>query len=277
MSELKPLKLELIVEDVEIVLSTLEAIAEIPRFEDVESTPDDAFLGPAWIYDEIEYNRLWSELAGPLKRLRVVLNDGEVELIDCRQRVREILHELWKWVCRYESKPEYRLGGLSIHDSDFGICDDCSAAEPAILYDTRRLYERLRAIRSESEFSETVSRTHRPNGGQGEPTKAIGNPNGVDEPPALDATQTTMDGLRGRTMRLFRFIVGRPHKTRYEELRDESDVFTKVEITDDGIKTGIKDLVRDLDAINAPFIVEWSHADRWVKLVNKPQLNQGLD
>jgi len=172
MSELIPLNLDLIVDDVGIVLSALEAIAAIPKYEDVKSNAVvDDFFGPEWKYHEIQYDLLWTKLAGPLKRLRVSLNAGDVELIDCRQSVREVLHELWKWVCMFQPKLEYRLGGLSLHDFDFGLCDDCSAAEPAILYDARRLSERLRGVGSETAFSETVNRTHRSDGEQGEPPK----------------------------------------------------------------------------------------------------------
>ncbi|MBI2477227.1 MAG: hypothetical protein HYV60_00810 [Planctomycetia bacterium] len=160
MSELKPLKLELIVENVGIVLSTLEAIAEIPRFEDVKSKPVvDDFFGPDWVYHEIQYNLLWEKLDGPLNRLRISLNAGDVELIDCRQPVREILYELWKWVCRFQPKLEYRLGGLNIDDFGFGICDECSAAEPEILEHTRRLSNRLRKAGTEAGFIATDDAT----------------------------------------------------------------------------------------------------------------------
>lgn len=68
----------------------------------------------------------------------------------------------------------------------------------------------------------------------------------------------TMDGLSGRSLRFFRFLIYRPCKVYFEELRDESTVFTKPDITDAGIATGIKDLIRDLATIEAPYLVEWS-------------------
>ena len=82
----------------------------------------------------------------------------------------------------------------------------------------------------------------------------------------------TRDGLSGRTLRLFDVLVGKPDKTYYEELRDDSTVFTKADISDSGIATGIKDLIRDLQSIEAPYIVEWSKGDKWVRLDEKPRV-----
>lgn len=89
--------------------------------------------------------------------------------------------------------------------------------------------------------------------------------------PTIDVVRLTMDGLGGRSLRFFKFIVGRSYKTYFEELRDESTVFTKADISDAGIETGIKDLIRDLSSIEAPYIVEWKKGDKWVRLDPKSQ------
>lgn len=90
--------------------------------------------------------------------------------------------------------------------------------------------------------------------------------------------KTTMDGLSGRSLRLFQWLAERLNRRVYfDELRDESTVFTKSGISDQGIKSGIKCLIGGLDELVAPFIVEWSMADKWVKLVNKPGPQHDVD
>lgn len=100
---------------------------------------------------------------------------------------------------------------------------------------------------------------------------------GDADPYKQDVVRSTTDGLSGRSLRFFTFLVGKTHKTYFEELRDDSIVFTKAKITDSGIETGIKGLILDLGKITAPYFVEWSKRDKWVKLVAKRASSQGLD
>jgi hypothetical protein len=84
--------------------------------------------------------------------------------------------------------------------------------------------------------------------------------------PSDEIIRCTRDALGGRTLRLFNFLVGNEYKVTFDELRNDSTVFTKPKITDDGISTGIKDLIKCLNAMNAPFLVEWSKGDKTVRL-----------
>lgn len=128
-------------------------------------------------------------------------------------------------------------------------------------------------IRSESKLA-----AHRPDEKQTESAKPTG-----DRPPHRDSdesdrsnsVQATKDALSGRSLRFFNFLFGNSFKTYFEDLRERSPVFTKSDITDEGIKTGIQDLIKDLEAISAPYVVEWSMGDRWVRLDDKPDPNQG--
>jgi hypothetical protein len=81
------------------------------------------------------------------------------------------------------------------------------------------------------------------------------------------------DGLSGQARQVFSFLCGRNEKTSFDDLRNESSLWTKTKPSDDKVDKALSRLSVCLQKIQAPYALEWSKADGIAWLSSVPRTN----